>query len=212
MELNLLLGGPERPEGLPRRCTACRTTPRSARCAARSNAPHDAARRLHHRAQPRAVREDRRLPARRRAAARDRQRLDRRAAHRPGRARRSRPPAATSIRRCSSGSAPGIMPLSVEEGIANGVPEVRTCVRYQIKHGAQADQDLRVGRRDVAQHRAGRAAVLRRGVRGDRRRGAPRRHPGRRARARRRRRSGPASGPASTASSTASSPATTPSR
>jgi len=33
--------------------------------------------------------------------------------------------------------APGIMPLSVEEGIADGVPEVRKAVRYQIKHGAQ---------------------------------------------------------------------------
>jgi imidazolonepropionase-like amidohydrolase len=29
------------------------------------------------------------------------------------------------------------MPLSVEEGIANGVPEVRKCVRYQIKYGAK---------------------------------------------------------------------------
>ncbi|MFC5753156.1 metal-dependent hydrolase family protein [Actinomadura rugatobispora] len=33
--------------------------------------------------------------------------------------------------------APGIMPLSVEEGIANGVEEVRKAVRYQIKHGAK---------------------------------------------------------------------------
>jgi imidazolonepropionase-like amidohydrolase len=33
--------------------------------------------------------------------------------------------------------APHIMPLGVEEGIANGVPEVRKAVRYQIKHGAQ---------------------------------------------------------------------------
>jgi len=33
--------------------------------------------------------------------------------------------------------APGVLPLSVEEGIANGVPEVRKAVRYQIKHGAQ---------------------------------------------------------------------------
>ncbi len=33
--------------------------------------------------------------------------------------------------------APHIMPLSVEEGIANGVPEVRAAVRYQIKHGAK---------------------------------------------------------------------------
>jgi imidazolonepropionase-like amidohydrolase len=33
--------------------------------------------------------------------------------------------------------APGIMPLSVAEGIANGVPQVRECVRYQIRHGAK---------------------------------------------------------------------------
>jgi len=33
--------------------------------------------------------------------------------------------------------APGIMELSVEEGIANGVDEVRKSVRYQIKHGAK---------------------------------------------------------------------------
>jgi len=36
-----------------------------------------------------------------------------------------------------SGLAPHIMPLSVEEGIADGVDEVRKAVRYQIKHGAQ---------------------------------------------------------------------------
>jgi imidazolonepropionase-like amidohydrolase len=33
--------------------------------------------------------------------------------------------------------APHIMPLTVEEGIANGVSEVRKAVRYQIKHGAR---------------------------------------------------------------------------
>jgi imidazolonepropionase-like amidohydrolase len=33
--------------------------------------------------------------------------------------------------------APHIMPLTVEEGIANGVAEIRKAVRYQIKHGAQ---------------------------------------------------------------------------
>jgi imidazolonepropionase-like amidohydrolase len=33
--------------------------------------------------------------------------------------------------------APGVLPLSVEEGIANGIDEVRKAVRYQIKHGAQ---------------------------------------------------------------------------
>jgi imidazolonepropionase-like amidohydrolase len=32
---------------------------------------------------------------------------------------------------------PGLMPLSVEEGIANGVSEVRAAVRYQLKYGAQ---------------------------------------------------------------------------
>lgn len=31
---------------------------------------------------------------------------------------------------------PGIMPLTVEEGIANGVAEVRKAVRYQLKYGA----------------------------------------------------------------------------
>ncbi|MET9830811.1 amidohydrolase family protein [Streptomyces sp. NPDC006385] len=33
--------------------------------------------------------------------------------------------------------APGVLPLTVEEGIANGVPEVRKAVRYQIKYGAR---------------------------------------------------------------------------
>src|SRR5579871_4286822 len=33
--------------------------------------------------------------------------------------------------------APGVLPLSVEEGIANGVSEVRASVRYQIKYGAR---------------------------------------------------------------------------
>jgi imidazolonepropionase-like amidohydrolase len=33
--------------------------------------------------------------------------------------------------------APHVMPLTVEEGIANGVDEVRKAVRYQIKHGAE---------------------------------------------------------------------------
>jgi imidazolonepropionase-like amidohydrolase len=33
--------------------------------------------------------------------------------------------------------APHVMPLTVEEGIADGVAEVRKAVRYQIKHGAE---------------------------------------------------------------------------
>ncbi len=35
------------------------------------------------------------------------------------------------------GLAPGIMPQTVEQGIANGVPEVRKAVRYQIKYGVK---------------------------------------------------------------------------
>ena len=35
------------------------------------------------------------------------------------------------------GLAPGIMPQSVEQGIADGVAEVRKAVRYQIKYGAK---------------------------------------------------------------------------
>ncbi len=33
--------------------------------------------------------------------------------------------------------APHVMPLTVEEGIADGVDEIRKAVRYQIKHGAE---------------------------------------------------------------------------
>jgi imidazolonepropionase-like amidohydrolase len=36
-----------------------------------------------------------------------------------------------------AGFAPHVLPLTVEEGIANGVDEVRKAVRYQIKHGAE---------------------------------------------------------------------------
>ena len=36
-----------------------------------------------------------------------------------------------------SGLAPGMMPLTVEEGIADGISEVRKAVRYQIRHGAR---------------------------------------------------------------------------
>jgi imidazolonepropionase-like amidohydrolase len=36
-----------------------------------------------------------------------------------------------------SGLAPYLMPLSVEEGIADGIDQVRRAVRYQIRHGAR---------------------------------------------------------------------------
>jgi hypothetical protein len=43
--------------------------------------------------------------------------------------------------------APGIMPMSVEEGIANGVPEVRKCGALSDQARCAADQDLGDGRR-----------------------------------------------------------------
>ena len=45
--------------------------------------------------------------------------------------------AGTSTRRCSSGSRRASCRCRVAEGIANGVDEVRACVRYQIRHGAK---------------------------------------------------------------------------
>ncbi len=40
--------------------------------------------------------------------------------------------------------APHIMPLSPDEGMANGVPEVRRAVRYQIQYGAEV---IKISRR-----------------------------------------------------------------
>ena len=47
------------------------------------------------------------------------------------------------------GLAPGIMPQSVEQGIANGVSEVRKAAAVPDQVRRQADQDLGVGRCDV---------------------------------------------------------------
>ena len=69
--------------------------------------------------------------------------------------------------------APHVLELTVEEGIANGVDEIRKAVRYQIKHGAAADQGLLLGRRHVADGSAWRTALFGRGAARDRRRGAP---------------------------------------
>ncbi len=68
--------------------------------------------------------------------------------------------------------APHVMPLTVEEGIANGVPEVRKAVRYQIKYGARVIK-VCLQRRDVPHRSTRRPAVLRRGAAGHRRRGPP---------------------------------------
>ena len=81
--------------------------------------------------------------------------------------------------------APHIMPLTVEEGIANGVSEVRKAVRYQIKHGAELIKVCASG--GVMSHTgpAGAQQYSNDELRRDRRRGAPGRPPGRRACARR---------------------------
>ena len=99
--------------------------------------------------------------------------------------------------------APHIMPLTVEEGIANGVSEVRKAVRYQIKHGAQVIKVCASG--GVMSHTgpAGAQQYSDEELRGHRGRGPPGRPQGGGPRPRRRTASGPPSRPASTASSTA---------
>ena len=161
MEVNLLMGGPDHAQ--PAR-SPVQDDPAVQDAARRRQRPADAAGRVHDRAQPRPVRADRRPPARRRAEEGDRPRLDRRPPRRARRPRHLARPAATSTRRCSRRSRPHVLPLTVEEGIANGVDEVRKAVRYQIKHGAAAHQGVRVGRRDVAHRPGRRPAVLRRGA------------------------------------------------
>ena len=87
-----------------------------------------------------------------------------------------------------SGLAPGIMPMTVEEGIADGIDEVRKAVRYQINHGAQLIKCCASGGVMTPTGPAGGPAVLHRGAGRDRRRGPPPRPPGRHPRPRRHRR------------------------
>ena len=181
MELNLLIGGPGRPG---------RPAQPDARRAGRSRLPHAARRgerqdhaggRLHHRAQPRPDGEDRRLPARRRVAARDRPGLARRPAHHPGRPRHHalrRAPRPDRVPAARAGHHAAVRRRGHRQRRRRGA-RVRALPDPPRRQG---DQGVGVGRRDVAQHRARRAAVLRRGVRRDRRRGAPRRRARRRAR------------------------------
>ena len=98
----------------------------------------------------------------------------------------SSPPATPSARpaghldpSAQSGLAPGIMRMTVEEGIADGIDEVRKAVRYQITHGAKLIKCCASGGVMTPDRPAGRAAVLHRGARRDRRRGPPPRPPGR---------------------------------
>ena len=151
MELNLLIGGPAR-AAEPAAATS-RTIPRSARCAATVNcrttllAGFTTVRNLGLFVKTGGYLLDVAL------VARDRQRLDRRAAHRPGRARHHARPAATSTRRCSSGSRPASCRSASRRASPTACPRCARRVRYQIKYGAKRHQGLRVGRRDVAQRR-----------------------------------------------------------
>ena len=182
-------GAQHAPRRAPRREQAQRRPgrPRVPHVARHRQLPHDAARRLHDRAQPRPVREDRRLPARRRArrARSTTAGSTARASCRP--ATRSRPRADTSTRRCSSGSAPTSCRSASRRASRTACPK---CARPFATNSSTARGVIKISASGgVMSHSGarGRAAVLRRRARGDRRRGAPRRHQGRRARARRRR-------------------------
>ena len=62
------------------------------------------------------------------------------------------------------GFAPGVLPLTVEEGIADGVSQVRQAVRYQIKYGAKQIKVCASGGVMSLTGTGGRAALLRRGA------------------------------------------------
>ena len=107
---------------------------------------------------------------------------------------------------------PGVLELTVEEGIANGVDEIRKAVRYQIKHGAQLIKVCCSRRRHVADRRGRGTTLFGRGAGGDRRRGAPARAARRGAHAWRRSCQARRCVSVSTASNTVSSWTTRPSR
>jgi imidazolonepropionase-like amidohydrolase len=76
---------------------------------------------------------------------------------------------------------PGALELTVEEGIANGVDEIRKAVRYQIKHGAQLIKVCVSGGVMSLTGEAGAQHYSDEELRADRRRGPSSRHEGRRA-------------------------------
>ena len=137
MELNMLIGGPGRPRRAARPDARGEGLARVPDAARRGELPHDAHGRLHDRAQPRPDGLHGRASC---STSTWPRRVDQ--GWFPG------PrifPAGHAITPTGGhldptmfqGLAPGIMPQSVEQGIANGVPEVRKAVRYQIKYGAK---------------------------------------------------------------------------
>ena len=165
--------------------------------------PPHAARGLHHGAQPRIVRQDRRLPARRRARQGHRRGVDRRAAGDPRRSRDHADrwaPRSDDVRRVHAGCA-GADGRGGHRQRRRRDPQSRALPDQARR---PADQGLLLRRCHVADRRGRRTTLFGRGAGRDRRRGAPARaarrgaHAWRRGGQARRRSAG------STASSTAS--------
>ena len=132
MEVDLVLGGPGAGLSDPVRMDPVKMGLRAV-----ANGQRTLRRRVHDGAQPRPVHQDRRLPGRRRPRRRHRRRLGRRAAGHPRRPRHlshRRPP---RPERAERPGARASCAMTVEEGIADGINEVRKAVRYQITHGAK---------------------------------------------------------------------------
>ena len=199
MEVDLVLGGPGAGLIDPVRIDPVKMALRGV-----ANGQRTLARRVHDRAQPRPVRQDRRLPASTSPSPTPSTPAGSRAPASSPPATPSARPAATSTRARRAAWRPHIMPMSVEEGIADGVDEVRKAVRYQIKHGAKLIKCCASGGVITPTGPPGRAAVLHRGAHRDRRRGPPPRPAGRDPLPTATPPSTPRSTPASTASSTGS--------
>ena len=165
--------------------------------------PPDPPGRLHHGAQSRAVRADRRHPARRGPHEGHRHGLGAkdRGSSRPDMP--SAPPGGHLDPTMFQAFAPHVLPLTVEEGIANGVVRGAQGRPLPDQVRRPGHQGQRLGRGHVAHRPGRRPPVLHRGAGGDRRRGPPRRPEGRRPLPRGRGHPGGASSRASTASSTA---------
>ena len=137
MELNMLIGGPGGPDGLPdpmhgvKDSPVYRTLRGAVNCATTLMAGFTTVRNLG----PDGVHG--RVPARRRPDEGGRPGLVPRPAHLPGRPRHHpdrRPPRPHHV---PGARARASCPRASSQGIANGVPEVRKAVRYQIKYGAK---------------------------------------------------------------------------
>ena len=198
MEVDLVLGGPGRRPDRPGDHRPGQDDPAGDR-----QRPADAAGRVHDGPEPGAVRQDRRLPARRGVERGGRERLDRRSPHRPGRPRHlpdGRPPRPERAER------PG---AAHDAAVDRGGDRRRRRRRPQggplpDQARGSAHQVLRLGGRGRLAGAVGGPAVLERGAGGDRRRGPPARASGSPPTATATPPSTPPSTPASTASSTGS--------